>query len=179
MPWLERHDPSIRHKARTLTFRSSFCRDHCAYFRKTIPLHLEPSPTEAYCNNLERDKRDERDGSRKVLLSRNLSEVPRSQVLRKPLCSSVVDEEDTKLSQSTILPVEVPRTEPNSKSKSKSKSRSESKSKPKSKPVFEKPSAVSIISANAFTRLCNMKGVELFTISFLPEVQELANVDVA
>ena len=39
MPWLSKHDPAIRFGQRELTFDSPFCREHCAHYGKTIPLH--------------------------------------------------------------------------------------------------------------------------------------------
>jgi hypothetical protein len=104
MPWLEKHDPEIRYGRRTLTFDSRFCRDNCAHFGKTVPLHREPSPSEVECNNLEEEKTDKRDESRKILPSRNLSEVSRPQVQRKTPFTSIVDGEANPLPESKEIP---------------------------------------------------------------------------
>jgi hypothetical protein len=80
IPWLEKHDPEIRYDRRILIFDSYFYRDNSTYFDKIVPLHWESSPSEIEYNNLEEEKIDKRDESRKILSSRNLSEVSRPQI---------------------------------------------------------------------------------------------------
>ena len=100
IPWLEKYDPEIRYDRHILTFDSSFYRDNCTYFDKTVPLYRESSPLEIEYNNLEEERIDKRDESRKVLPSRNLNEISRPQVQRKTPFTSVVDGEVNPLSES-------------------------------------------------------------------------------
>jgi hypothetical protein len=39
MPWHRKHNPYIDYQDETLTFRSEFCRQHCAHYGKTILLY--------------------------------------------------------------------------------------------------------------------------------------------
>jgi hypothetical protein len=42
MPWLRRHDPSIRFGSNQILFDSPYCERNCNHFGKTIPLHPVP-----------------------------------------------------------------------------------------------------------------------------------------
>ena len=86
-PWLERHDPVISYKRRTVTFTSNFCRTHCTHYNQTLELHSEPSPSErkVQVSLLGEEKPYKGDGPRKVLPPRNLRKVSHTPVSRKPL----------------------------------------------------------------------------------------------
>ena len=47
MPWLKKHDPTVRFGRQTLTFDSPFCQQNCAHYGHTIPLHAAPHATTA------------------------------------------------------------------------------------------------------------------------------------
>ena len=52
MPWLEQHDATINSKARSITFKSDYCLDHCIH---------NYTPTTVYSNNSEHRRRHSHD----------------------------------------------------------------------------------------------------------------------
>ena len=111
--------------------------------------------------NLERQRRIERDESKKVLPPRNLSAVSRSQVSRKSPSSDAVDE---------VLPTEGPTPPPKPASRT---------IRPKVKAATTRSArrapAVSLVGPHAFAMLCNQPGTELFFTSITQAV-ELASM---
>jgi hypothetical protein len=117
---------------------------------------------------LEEEERIQRDGTRKVLPSRNLSEVSRSQVSRNPSSSDAVDK---------VLPTVDGTAIPNSLSPAKPLVAKSVKAKPKLFPGRSRAPPVSIVGPHAFAMACNQPGVQLFTMSF-SEAMELASTQV-
>jgi hypothetical protein len=194
MPWLKKHDPSVRFGSQTLTFDSPFCQANCNHYGKTVPLHSTPR-TEAQLHNLGEERIDQRDGSRKALPPRSPSEISRPQVQRETPSPDFVDPppvptrsepsahpDGTPDRDATVVPqsaVQDHHVKPKSNASVASR---RAKPPPSSRvPVFSKPPPVSIVGVHAFARLCNQPGVELFTVSFSdisPESIELSSSEV-
>jgi hypothetical protein len=97
LSWLKKHNPVIKWSDHTLSFPSAHCRQHClkptssakapvvwAHAESFVTPSLLPSPASRHENQLGEEEIIQRNRSRKVLPPRNLSEVSRPKVPRKP-----------------------------------------------------------------------------------------------
>ena len=161
MPWLKKHDPAIRFGSNHLTFDSSYCQKNCAHYGQTIPLHQAPHIASPTAPPLGEEKRNERDGSTKVLPPRNLSEVSRNMVPRKSPSLDAVDK---------VLPPAGPilPSKPTSRTIRSRVKAATTRSARRAPPV-------SLVGPHAFAMLCNQPGAQLFVMS-VTEAIELASM---
>jgi hypothetical protein len=180
IPWLKTHDPSVRFGSETLTFDSEYCHQSCSHYGETIPLHSVPKEAPVQISTLGEELRDEGDRSKTVLPPRNLSEISRQQVTRDGLSPDAVDEvvpsSSAPFSEALLTPQKYTKRRKSSvrfHSNTKSKVRcytapTPRSERPPSNPVFTKAPAVSLISAHAFSTLCNQATSQLYLMSFSP-----------
>ena len=92
IPWLKKHDPSVRFGSETLTFDSEYCHQHCGHYGETIPLHSVPKEEPGLSPILGEERIDKGDQARMVLPPRDQSEIFRPQVTRDDPSPNAVDE---------------------------------------------------------------------------------------